>query len=52
MLMRHSWIGIVALSCLLGACGDHSGSHVTVIDSNVGGLSNGSIHLGNGDVSV
>jgi hypothetical protein len=50
--MRHSWIGIAALCCVLGACGDHSGGHITVINSNVGGFSNGSIHLGNGDVAV
>jgi len=50
--MRRSWIGIAALCCVLGACGDHSGGHITVINSNVGGFSNGSIHLGNGDVAV
>jgi hypothetical protein len=50
--MRHSWIGVAALCCLLAACGDHSDGHVTVINSTIGGLSNGSIHLGNGDVTV
>ncbi len=60
--MRHSWIGVAALCCLLGACGDHSDDHsltivhsdghITVINSNIGGLSSGSIHLGNGDVTV
>lgn len=55
-------VGIIALCGLLAACGDHSDDHsitavhsdgrITVINSDIGGLSHGSIHLGNGDVTV
>jgi len=30
----------------------HSGGHTSVINSNIGGLAHGSLHLGNGDVTV
>lgn len=61
--MRHlSSLSFLALCCLLAACSDHSDDHsvavvhanwhLTVINSNVDGLSHGSIHLGNGDVTI
>lgn len=61
--MRHlSSMSLLALCCLLAACGDHSedhsitvvhsDGHLTVINSNIDGLSHGSIHLGNGDVTI
>jgi hypothetical protein len=55
-------LSLVALCGLIAACGDHSqdhsitvvhsDGHITVINSDVGGLSHGSIHLGNGDVTI
>lgn len=61
--MRHlSSLSILALCCLLAACDDHSddhsitavnsGGHVTVVNSDIGSLSHGGIHLGNGEVTV
>lgn len=55
-------LGTLALCALLSACSDHSddhnvivvhsGGHTSVINSNISGLAHGSLHLGNGDVTV
>lgn len=46
-------ISVMALCGLLAACGDHSGDrNITVINSNVTGLSHGQLHLGNGDITI
>ncbi|HUB89973.1 MAG TPA: hypothetical protein VMA74_09625 [Dyella sp.] len=46
-------LGLIALCGLVSACGDHSDDrNITVINSNVLGLSHGRLHLSNGDVTV
>src|ERR1700739_4703099 len=57
-----SSLSVLALRCLLAACGDnsdnhsitvvHSGGRITVVNSDIDGLSHGNIHLGNADVTV
>jgi hypothetical protein len=55
-------ISVIALCGVLAACGDHSddrnitvmnsGGHISVVNSNITGLSHGRLHLGNGDVTI
>jgi len=57
-----SYVAVLALCSFLAACGDHSddhnitvvnsGGHISVVNSNITGLSHGRLHLGNGDVTI
>lgn len=64
-MIRHSfcWLGVALSSCMLAACGDHSGQHdVTVVASGdhvtvsrslqLGDLVRGKLRLENGDVRI